>query len=373
MNTARWIRSGVAIALALAGCRSNHSGTAEVPPAVATELPVASAGSGWATNGPRVGELLVARTEGATLHATVKSKPLTLEPEEGGVPATTPPLPVLAVDHGRVRVRVTRGSIELWLWLDQTSVPPVVTRPTSISLVDGAAAAWGNTGLWASPGTALRVHTDADTRPQADAYARVSFPPLEMDRFHRLSFTGFVPSTALGLSFTESDETVGPVRRPRWTDGTPTDWIHQRSELRETPGGIVLAILEAKGGDMVPLFERRDGHVLVSLRDHGIEAVGWVARNAFEGTVPEAYGYGSAYADMLHVEALAGTCVFDGDGNEIGQLIDDEPVDTDVLDVETPWGYLSAHVRPEGRSRDSWARCKGPIPDNASAVEDQRR
>jgi hypothetical protein len=110
------------------------------------------------------------------------------------------------------------------------------------------------------------------------------------------------------------------------------------------------------------MFEERNGHVLVSLRDHGVEAVGWVARSAFEGEVPEAYGYGSAYADMLHVEAPAGTCLFDGDGVEIGQLIDDEPVDTDVLDVETPWGHVRAHVRPEVPSRKSWARCKGPIP-----------
>lgn len=143
---------------------------------------------------------------------------------------------------------------------------------------------------------------------------------------------------------------------------TPTDWIHQKSELRETPGGTVLAIVEAKGGDMVPLFEERDGHVLVTMSDHGIEAVGWLARRAFEGEVPDAYGYGSAYADMLFDKAPAGTCVFDGDGNEIGQLTDDEQLDATEFDVETPWGYLRARVRPKGPSRQSWIRCKGPVP-----------
>lgn len=346
----------VSVALAFAACRGAPSSATERPPVVAPS----TAAPARAVNGPHVGELLVARAKGATLRATVTSTPLALEAEEGGFPSTTPPLPVLAVERGLVRVRVTRGTIELWLWLDQSSVLPVVTRPAPISLVDGVPAAWGDTGLWARAGTALRVQSD-DGAPST-SYTRVSFPPLEMDRFHRLSLTGFVPATVIGFSFTESDETVGPAGRPRWTEQTPTDWIHQKSELRETPGGTVLALVEAKGGDMVPLFEERDGHVLVTMNDHGIEAVGWLARSAFEGEVPEAYGYGSAFADVMFVKAPAGTCVFDGDSNEIGRLIDDERLEADEFDVETPWGYLRARVRPEGPSRESWVRCKGPIP-----------
>ena len=212
-------------------------------------------------------------------------------------------------DPYRVRVRVDGLSVQLALYIDVTDLWPVASRPALMHPRPARALAPRNPeapGIHLRPGARLELIRSGRRGPTREVAIEHG----------GLSGRGHVDSRAIGIDFKEAWKPA--------PDGAGAR-IEARAELRDRPGGKVVAELRGDPGEplFVEILRERGEHALVVYEAHQSYAIGWVARDRLShGVGPGGGGMGFGRGRGASITLPAGTALHDQKGGaRVGVVI----------------------------------------------------
>lgn len=222
--------------------------------------------------------------------------------------------------------------MDLDLWIDVATLQRVIIQPTRVVDTPSIVLEDEVHGLWLAPGIAIEPLQES---------AMGSWSPVLVGA--KEPFKGFVATDALGLVF---EQTVFEEMRKVAMPVRPGDPL----TIRYSPTGGEIGTVR---GLVDPVIAEGDAIEVVDLRDEGMAAVGFVARDRlsdetadYEDVWDMAPGDESAVPppNNNEIDVDAGRPLYDADGTQVGSTRDrvrllrgDRP---NSVRVRTSWGEV---------------------------------